>query len=314
MILVLLASAVVASDAGAQPPRTGPILEGTSTCPTPASVAAVIARLTSPQRRAQISALSRVSVVDEGAHQIVSVFTGSELRARQYDDPVRDCARRAETAAIFAVLTLMPPELEPPRTESTAVLPPQPPALDEAARSTAVSSRAVSLPWLTLEFGIFADTAIGTNATELPFAWGAGLRAIVGRGALGLVVAGSYGPEIELTTPGVRLGLRRISFELGARVRDRVGQLELAGDVVLVAIAARLRGIDLLRSETRNAFDLGGGLRASAAFTHGWLAPFFELHALVMPAPTDIRALPAGVAGHMPMAWFGASIGVCLAL
>jgi len=308
LALALLAGVLIESRAVAQQAGERPIVGGAGECPAPARVAAAIAQLTSPERRSQLSALARVSVADEGDHHLVSVYTGVTLHARQYDDAARDCQRRAQTAAVFAVLTLMPPELEPSPSAVPEVAPPK-----RVSRASDLAKPPAAFYLLELEPSLFADVGLDPGAPVVPLAWGGGLRAVIGPYSLAPMIGAAYAPELELATTEARVGLRRISGEVGARWRHRFGPFELAGDAFFVAVAARLRGIDLLRPHTEHAVELGGGLRAAIALGHGRIAPFIELHALVFPAPTEIRALPRGVAGHSPVLWLGASGGLSFA-
>jgi hypothetical protein len=60
-----------------------------------------------------------VVVTDEGASYRVSVTGEGTTAQKTYTDPGRECARRTRFAAVFAILTLMPPELEPDPESST---------------------------------------------------------------------------------------------------------------------------------------------------------------------------------------------------
>lgn len=90
-------------------------------CPPPEEVRAAIFQLTSAERRRALPPLSRVLVSDEGSTYRVSVTGEGTTAQKTYSDAARDCARRTRFAAVFAILTLMPPELEPepePKPES----------------------------------------------------------------------------------------------------------------------------------------------------------------------------------------------------
>ena len=93
--------------------------------------------------RGALGALPRsasVDVADLGETYRVRLTTGNNQRVRVYRDLARDCEQRARFAAVFVVLTLMPPELlidSPPKLPPTEpeITPPRRPNRSRRSRS-----------------------------------------------------------------------------------------------------------------------------------------------------------------------------------
>src|SRR5947207_1672920 len=83
-------------------------------CPLPSAVASETWKLTPADRRDVFENLSDVLIEDLGASYRVVITTPEGTTTRTYPGPDRECARRARFAAVFIVLTLMPPEVPVP--------------------------------------------------------------------------------------------------------------------------------------------------------------------------------------------------------
>lgn len=125
------ASFFVSTLACSQPLSGALEVVGTGACPPAEAVRAAIFQLTSAERRRALPPNSRVTVSDEGQTYRVTVSGEGTAAQKSYTDPARDCARRTRFAAVFAILTLMPPELE--EDEAAVSTEPAPTAASEPA-------------------------------------------------------------------------------------------------------------------------------------------------------------------------------------
>jgi len=132
LAVTLLATAALARSSRAAPAGADPAsfsIEGT--CPDQAAVAAAIGALV-PRGVAALPEAAQVRLIDLGETYRVEARSDSAARTRTFRDPTRDCDQRARFAAVFIVLTLLPPELalgvepEPPPKPPTALGPPPP--------------------------------------------------------------------------------------------------------------------------------------------------------------------------------------------
>jgi hypothetical protein len=333
----------VSTRALAQPlPRPFEV-SGTSSCPPPELVRAEIFQLSSAERRRAIPADSRVTLGDNGASYRVAVTTDSTRAEKTYDDPARDCARRARFAAVFAVLTLMPPQLaDLVETEPKRGAPPDStkPAAGDTARAPGSSGKAPppnpSAPLSNAPESEPTTSPLGSNSEaprrpkvvrleargrlELGFSTskgsptpgaGAELSLMLPR-AMTPVLAFAYSPPAELGVIDAKVRLQRLEALVGARAGREFGIAALAAELALVALVERVRGRELTHPESARSVSFG--LRAAALLALWRTGPVFGLHAALFPAPTAIEALPHGTVGHLPYLWLGVSAGIGLGL
>jgi hypothetical protein len=336
----------VSTRALAQPlPRPFEV-SGTSSCPAPELVRAEIFQLSSAERRRAIPADSRVTLSDNGASYRVAVTTDSTRAEKTYDDPARDCARRARFAAVFAVLTLMPPQLaDLVETESKPGAPPDStkPAAGDTAHAPGSSGKAPPAPLpnpsaqlpnihesepTTRPIGSKSEAPRRLNVLrleargrlELGFSTSKGSPTPSAGAELSLmrlrpvtpVLAFAYSSPAELGVIDARVRFQRVEALIGARAGHEFGIAAPAAELALVALVERARARELTHPES--ARSLSFGLRAAALLALWRTGPIFGLHAALFPAPTAIEALPRGTVGHLPYLWLGVSAGIGLGL
>jgi hypothetical protein len=88
------------------------LVVSTSSCPESALVEQEILGLTPTLYRGVLSNQIHIQIDDTGAEYTVSVFDPNLRATKSFFDPARDCKRRVRFAAVFVVLTLMPPGIE----------------------------------------------------------------------------------------------------------------------------------------------------------------------------------------------------------
>ena len=293
-----------------------PFTFGAGDCPEPSVVEREVLRLIPPERHDLLRHGVRIELEDLGeSYRVVVSKDGASLKKR-YADPARDCDARARFAAVFAVLTVMPPELgvdapsaqlpEPkPLVPPKAVVvppPPPPPALPRP-------------PLAHIELGaLFGYAPAIVGAPELS-AFGGELRVALGRGALQSTLSVAYTSRAKFELRGVVGDLWQLPMSAGLRVTSDLGGLRMAGDLGLLAVVQRVRATGLASSRAASALELGvrGGLSFQAELGAN-IAPFFGAFVWVAPAPRDLSALPQGVFGNLPYLWLGGSAGVSFGL
>jgi hypothetical protein len=115
-------------------------------CPTSETIWAAMALLVPQGALEALPRSAEVEVSDLGDTYRVRLVAGGVERVRVYRDVGRDCEQRARFAAVFIVLTLMPPELlidTAPKPPPPAAAPPEP---SEPPHPTARSAPVVAPP------------------------------------------------------------------------------------------------------------------------------------------------------------------------
>lgn len=141
-VFAVCANSLVSTSGGAQPTPEPLSIQGSGSCPAADAVRASIFQLTTAERRRALPPGSRVTIVDLGTRYRVSVVSEETRAEKTFADAARECDRRARFAAVFAVLTLMPPELgEEPESKTNAGVPPASSGSDVAAAQPSQSAR-----------------------------------------------------------------------------------------------------------------------------------------------------------------------------
>ncbi len=299
--LILFLSATGA--AAAEDPLTGPtpLVGGSSGCPTPGLVWQRLVSLVPSQ--VLIDRLERpggpvppVQIVDLGPGFRVT----AGARVREYAEAARDCAKRAQFAAVFVAVaagadTAPADTARPAATESIRAAPAWTVAPPPEARAR-------------LDLGATAGAALGGDTTVAP---GLALRIAFGRGRLVPVAAvtvlapaggdvGGVGirqwqamADVDVRSPVRAAGRSRLYVELGAAVElftARPTTLAVARTQVSYAVGPRA----------------GAGWRLATA---GSLSPFFLIQGAWFPRPPELFALPAGDLGRVAAWNLGATVG-----
>ena len=288
------------ADAAADPDLEA-LIAGSSTCPRPDLVLAELATLLPPERLGPrlhaVAAAPAVELVDLGAPFQV-VVAG---HVREYRDDARDCMQRARVAAVFVAMTIDPasiaaaPAPPPPAPVATIAAPVAPPPAPAGAR---------------LDVAAALDAGVGSS--DRVAQGGLALRLTVGRERLAFVAGAIALWPVDTSIGGVRLRQWRLPIDAGVRLQRGGDRFAPYAELGVLAAVLSETAIQLETSSGRTTVELGArgalGVRVGASR----FAPFAALHAELIPSPPEIYALPAGVAGHTPWFWIGASAGASL--
>jgi hypothetical protein len=283
-----------------------PAARAEESCPERAAVWRAVTALASrehPTTLTMQAALSSVQLEDLGPRYRVTVRD----RTREYEDPDRDCDRRAQVAAVFVALVLSPsdaptetpaPEkVEPPKPEPPHDVPPTPPRPKEKRWSVEGSAIFAIAPH---DGSAVLAPGAGLGVAWMSERWGATLG---GRFPLG----GGTFPMGPATAQ-----LSRYPVHLGARWRWRASPL--AGAIEAGGVAALLRMGE--QGYSTRVTRLEGGLRLAAFGTleTGGVSPYLGVFSEWIPWPYPLGLAPDGPLTHAPGLWVGAVVGLALSI
>jgi hypothetical protein len=300
-LLVVFEAAAAAQGAVS---NRGALVGGSSACPTPDLVwehllllvpgQLLVERLARPG-----GAVGPVQIVDLGPS--FRVIAGNSVR--EYQDEARDCARRAQFAAVFVAVAAG-------AGTAPGVSPRKPPVVDAVPAVSAQANAALTpLPARArLDLGATVGAAMGGGETA--FAPGLSLRAAFGRRRLVPVAALTVLAPFEAQAGGVDLRQWQATADAGVRAISRAG----GGGLVYVELGAAAgllwdRPTNLAVARAQVSFVAGPRAAAGAVFaTRARLSPFLLVHAIWFPNAPELFALPAGELGRA--AWnVGATAG-----
>jgi len=296
-----------------------PFVFGNAGCPDPKTVQQAVLGLIPPERHALLEHGVRVELEDLGESYRVTVWREGALVKKGYADPARDCDGRARFAAVFTVLTLMPPELgaEPPAqpepkpetVPAPAAKPPKVEAEEEPTHTPPLP------PFVQLELSaLYAHAPPILEAPSLQ-SFGGELRLGLGRGELSGTLSVAYTPRAQFDLDGVQGDVTRLPFSVGARLRTDFDSWSLAADLGLLLVAQRVRATNLLLEHSRGSAEVGVRVGVQIARKVGsHFAPFVGAFVWFTPTPSDLSALPQGVIGNLPYVWLGGAAGVSFGL
>jgi hypothetical protein len=284
-------------------------------CPTAAAVAAETWALTPAHRRAVLDELRDVQIEDLGASYRIVVTAATGTKERIYQGPERECEKRARFAAVFVVLTLMPPEGNlPDATLAEATSPATPPPSADTTNPNMGSNR-VAEPLFRLEAAATAEQGIKLDGAPGVRYFGGSLRALLGRGVWMPAFGVSYAGLGHFDVGGAQGDLARAAAHAGLRARVRASAWELGAEVDAVVVASRAVATNLLRPASDNGIELGVEAALLVAVpTKIFVEPFLATAVRWIPVPHGLTALPRGEVGVLPELWIGASAGVALRL
>lgn len=286
-------------------------------CPAPQAVEQAVLRLIPSEHHDLLAAHAvRVELDDLDTSYRVRVFKDGTPFEKTYSDPGRDCAGRSNFAAVFAVLTVMPPELgfaalsEPSVAPKPA--PPPPPIVEQPAIEPPAPPQPSLARVEVSGLAVFAPAILDAPALA---SFGGELRVALGRGAVSGTLSIAYLARAKFELDGVRGDVTRLPASVGLRLQHEFDSWAIAGDFALLAISERVRATSLVESRAHHLLELGlrTGLQVAPAGSARW-RPFFGLFAWVSPAPSELLALPVGVVGNLPYLWLGGAAGVSLGL
>jgi len=297
-----------------EPPA--PFVFGSVQCPDPKAVQQAVLSLIPAERYALLQRGVRVELEDLGDSYRVTVWKDRASVKKSYTDRARDCDGRARFAAVFTVLTLMPPELglEPvakpeaePEPEAKPIAPPT---------AASLPAHALALPPLVhLELSLLYAYAPPILEAPSLRSFGGELRLALGRGALSGTLSVAYLQRAEFELKGVQGDLLRLPLGVGVRLRSDFDSWSLAADLGLLLVAQQVRASNLLSSRTSSSVDVSvrAGIQLARQLGPHW-APFLGAFVWLSPAPSEISALPQGVIGNVPYLWLGGAAGVSFGL
>ena len=275
-------------------------------CPLAEAVATTIEGLI-PQHVREVSLRDpKISVADMGHSYRVNVVADGVPHVRVYRDLGRDCAHRARVTAVFAILTLMPPEvmLESPPPPPAPTPPPLMPTLPAP----------VPLPSWHVSIAVAGVADVAPAGLSAPSSLSAGgeIRIGVRRHRVAGELGVGFQPSSELALAGLSMRQQRLPLDVSVAFRQPVRAIELAAAVGVAAAVFHVEGVDPPVPAGGTRFDLG--IRAGAELRIGRaprsLAAFAGLHALYFPRQYELVTTPAMVVGRTPSLWIGASAGV----
>ena len=288
-------------------------------CPDPKTVQQAVLNLIPPERHSLLARGVRVELEDLGDSYRVTVWKDGASVKKTYSDPARECDGRARFAAVFTVLTLMPPELgaQPdvePKPEPKPEPEKPPPAREPAVEVPPANSLALP-PLVRLELSALFAYAPAILEAPGMHSFGGELRIALGRGALSGTLSAAYLPRARFELNDVHGELSRIPLSVGARFRSDFGAWSLSADLGFLLVVERVRANDLLETTPHSAANYG--LRAGVQLARQFgphFEPFVGAFGWFSPAPSEISVLPQGVIGNLPYVWLGGAAGVSFGL
>jgi len=301
-MLLLAASGTAAAQSARHEP--GLLIGGSSECPTPGLVwdrlVAIVPRDVLLDRLQQPGgAVAPVQIVDLGTS--FRVIAGA--RNRDFVEEARDCAKRAQFAAVFIAVVA--------GANTTANAPPfQSAPANTGITAPAVISAPAPTPRARLELGAVASAALG--AGDAAAAPGLAFRTALGRRRFLPVAAVTVLAPLERTAGVVDIRQWQALADVSVRSPSHaIGRSRFYGELGATVELLVARPVDLVDARTEVSYAVGP--RAAAGWmleTKGRLAPFLLIAAAWFPRPPDRFALPAGDLGRAPAWNIGATAGV----
>jgi hypothetical protein len=311
MLLGRVASAADAASESERPPTLA--VEGT--CPDGDAIWTDVKTIVPVGDLARVTN-AKIDVTDLGeTYRVRIVWTDGE-RLRVFRDLDRDCDHRARFAAVFIVLTLLPPDVLLDIRHDISPPPPPPVTPQPAATETPQSSPAPPpRRHLRLDLSGMAEAAPPFSGGPSATAFGAEIRSSWGSRAVAAMLGGGLEPHIGLRVGGLGVEEFRAPFDIGGSLVKALDRATLTGDLGLAGVLFRVSGTDTIQPQSGTRLDLGA--RAAIALRIGrpsatW-APVVGLHALWLPKPYELTAVPQGEIGKLSALWIGATAGLSFA-
>jgi hypothetical protein len=305
-LCLVLASAREASALGDELRFTS----GTGECPNPANVENEVLTIVPPDKHDLFGQGVRVEVTDLGDSFRVEIYKDDvEVGAKDYEDAERDCEKRSRFAAVFAALTLMPPELrkDPLKDQyhaPIAVKPPEPEPEPPPKPDLVRIELSAMVDW--------SPPILGAPQIVSP---GGELRVALGRGALSGTLAVGYMLEAPFALGDTEGRIARMPASAGLRLRTVSESWEVSLDLGGLVTLERVEGTSLRLSERHTVVE--AGVRTGAVLAYkagGGILPFLGLSASLVPVPRDLATLPLGAFANTPYLGLGANAGLALSL
>ncbi len=260
---------------------------------------------------------ARIEVSDLGSTYHVRIVSDDGERQRTFRDPEHDCDHRGRFAAVFIVVTLLPPDVlleAPPEVAPTPSVPPV--AAPPTVIVVAPPPPAVPAPkrfWIEAAALFDAAPAVGSGAESSTL--GGELRFLLGAQRLVAVAGVGFQPRASFNFGTIGVDELRIPFDLGAAFVHTWSHLSLVGQAGLAGAVVRISGSNTASPDSGTRLDLGGRIAVAARFgsSSSALVPVFGIHALVFPKPYEPTVMPQGTVGQLPALWVGVTAGMSFA-
>jgi len=310
-----VAVAPAAPPALAEPPVA---ITVSGTCPDAEAIWAAVASIVPAKDLDRFAAAAKVEVYDLGDSYRVSVNAKGIDRLRVYRDLAHDCDHRARFAAVFVVLTLMPPDVlldvlpaQPPPPPP----PPPPPVATGIVRTIPVP---VSAPptRARLEISGLFDAAPPLYSAPRAFAFGGEVRVGVRASRLALMAAAGFetiAPPLELG--GLTVSEYRLPFDVGLRLPVATRpSAALVAELGMGAALFHARGTNSADPQAGTRLDLGAraGLAVHLGASRDRVQEIAGIHVDAFPKPYDVTLTPQGMVGRTPALWIGATLGLAV--
>jgi len=313
--------------AGRQSTMTDHGVSSVGSCPDAGQVWREIARLVGEEHLHIFEPPARIDVENLGDEYRVDVSGAARTGSRAFVDRSRTCEHRARFSAVFAVLTLMPPELE---LNAVGAASSEEDAEDEqhdhdATRETPSSQPRSASP-KPVDRGSSAASAAQAELGATVRYW-PGVSEVPTLVSYGIELRGAFGPwpvtpfafaslvaKREIRLGSIEASLSRSTFGLGGRWNTRLGAIHVAIDAAGIAELQSVRGKNLVDATSDRGWVLGGRGEASVSSSAWPFGPFLGLNASFFPEPSNLVATPAGSLGSTAYFEIGLILGANLAL
>jgi len=296
-------------------------LNSTEACPrrdaTASAVRALLGRSSIPSED-----LEKIEINDLGERYVVTV----KGRTREYTDESRDCAKRAQVAAVFVALTLAPPDIgssaaSPSKPEpEVAVTPQVSTAPNPSVLSVSAPVLAPRLPpqaqsttgyWVPLaELG--AKVAIAPFSSSPIANWGGLFRGIMTSSRWGVGLGLDLPARSTFELDSIRIQLARYAVDLVMRTNWETGPMLTSLDVGPLVVLLQLRQLDLSGAQRVTRWQAGLRAGTVVTWTRHNVSPFLGADIAFTPWAIPIRVEPNGDIGRTPSVWLGFSLGLAL--
>ena len=269
------------------------LVSGDTACPDPVAVEAEVFRLTSASRRAQYLPGASVQLSDSGDTYSIEIRRRGEHFVKSYSDPAHECEKRVRFAAVYVVMTLMPPDFDEEESAGDGTMGGAAGANDTSGQAGAAADHKQGDSESTTEQA--AEKASGSDAAE-PDREDQAPEADSGPAPEGGQTASWLAVELGLVG----------SHSLSSSEVPRIGTW--GGEVLVQFGATALRGVAAFGVEPLAHFTLGdlrakvSTLSARGGMRLGWdegeWALAADAHLLTARRSVSSDGLPGAQAGH----------------
>ncbi|HVZ88871.1 MAG TPA: hypothetical protein VHG72_18015 [Polyangia bacterium] len=295
----------------AAPPDLPPAMTVVGACPSQEAIWADIRSMVPASDLGKVTA-AKVEVSDLGATYRVKIVGDDRERQRTFHDVEHDCDHRARFAAIFAVVTLLPPDV---LLESPPEPPPPPPARPAPAPPAVAAAPPPRSRPLRIELSGLFDAAPSIGGTGDSVTFGGEVRSFWGAKRLAAVVGLGIEPRASFDFGGVGVNELRVPLDAGLALVSARSRLTLVGEVGVAGAVVRIAGTNTATTQSGTRVDLGGRLGFGLRFgsSSSTVAPVVGIHALIFPRPYEATTTPSGDIGRLPALWLGLTAGASFA-